>query len=1159
MKHRMVTPQSALGVVMGLVLLLGLSGCGFYKKMQANKKNTEVETSLAELRAQQAERYLPEDFESLSRLLSEARSAVDTGEYDLALQKGEDAMGLVPQLQSKLSQAKAVVEQKRAGLVDLQTRITDVVEQVKVIAPVETDLVSAAGEVDTLIDTIQNAPQQVSEGEQGYDAGLTQAKAFLDRATATLGQLERESAQKLLTGIEDAWTEATVLEVTKYVPESQEIPAQIEQAKALIEAGSFRAVLDRLGSLPDKIGRFRERAREKRAAARIEQAERLIALAESNPEASLDAVEQAKKSSREASDALQEGNYDSAFSSAEAAITAARKEVQAIEDDLRSQVDELEARIEQSLDWETARIASELYNQAVGLLDKAKENLTEILFDQCQEAIDRGAQVIEEAIAEARIEGLNRRIEKDEKDLLASQEIGAFQYLREDYQAIQGLLEDARKLISRASFDEAEEVLKEAEEKTVGLETGLRDLAQTQLATAETSYKKALEAEAEIHAADVLEEAVKNLESARAAAAAARWKEAVETGQASEEKSKMAAQQAFKIRTENLKPSAEEEVQYAKEAGASAYAAEIYNKALSANANSQVAFEGQRYQEAMERLTETRDLAVKARLHRIDLAQNSVDSAIEAKADEYETDLLGQALSNLSESRAKMDDGDYPSSGNLAENAKKQAQEAEANTWRKRATQAIADLEREVSEAQSNRAPTYAEAEYKKVEVSLEQAQGKASAEDFKAAFLAADQGKQEMENVNTRLTDESRLVRGDYDRMIGLLKSYVEDDFGTGLHLQATERLGRIDDAILRNDFETIFGLYEEGSREVENQIVAVKLHNINAKKTEIESKIAKADSSGLFSFVDKKRSDVESELAGVEYDPVLDRLKTDVDYYAETVRGLALVRDEIDRLEGAAQGNIENRIQRVRTDIDNSSKIGARDLVPAVFDSAVDNYEKARDMIYLLSNEITGEREVTYKEVGAQLAAAESQSTQLNQSAITKNSSVNYLRDLVFWTFDMTRFLDQWYPIEEMGYEMILTSAPTTIVDSYAEMQVGISSRDLLREAERLFKRIRPITPPNPQIEVHAMALASFELFSRCADGFYRFGQYTRYPERVRERFLAQAFQDLERLHQLNDSLVMAIIKQVKAYDLEGFEREYADEFSAFRTYLRRDKTTR
>jgi hypothetical protein len=82
---------------------------------------------------------------------------------------------------------------------------------------------------------------------------------------------------------------------------------------------------------------------------------------------------------------------------------------------------------------------------------------------------------------------------------------------------------------------------------------------------------------------------------------------------------------------------------------------------------------------------------------------------------------------------------------------------------------------------------------------------------------------------------------------------------------------------------------------------------------------------------------------------------------------------------------------------------------------------------------------------------------------------------------------------------------------------------------------------------------------MFVRVADSFYRYGQYNRYPKRVRQGFLATAYQDLERLHQLNERLILVLIQQSKAYDLTEFERELADEFNAFKSYLRRERTTR
>jgi hypothetical protein len=1145
--------------LLALLAAVAMSGCGFYKKMQANKKNEEIGQKVSEIEAQQAQRFLPQDFQRLQQTYGNARSSVDTGNYDQALQAGDEALGIVDQIQARLPQAKQAIEAKKTQLVDLHSRITNTMEEIKMLGPDETLLIERAVEIDNLINQVQNSQVQVSEGDLGYDAGLMAAGAFLNEATMALANLEMQRAQDLVTRIEEAWNDAQNLEVVKYVPESESVLTALQSAKDLIAAGSYRAALQQYSQIPEDVVRYRERARERRAEDRIAQAERIIQLAESDPDASLDAIENAKSSVQEAATALQEGNYDSAYSSASNAIEIAREQVKGIEDDLRAQIEELASRVETSLDYNTPQIAPELYQTAVGHLDEARSQVSDILFDRAQNSIDQGAEVIEQAIAEARTKGLTDRADEDEEKLQATQEIGAFQYLREEYQAIQELLAEARSQVAKVEFDEAEQTLGQAEERILGLELSLRDLAQNRLASAEAAHQEALEAQAGEFAEDTLEESQNLLEEARSASASSIWRDAIGTAEEAQNKAQQAAQQAYRIRTENLRPNAEEAIEEAEQAGSQTYAADLYNRARAAQDNSAVAFQEEHYRTALEELAQAQDLAVDARRHLIDVAQAAVDSAIEAQADQYQEALIGEAIANLGEARAKMDDKDYAASRQLATDARSKAETAEFETWKERSTKAIADLAAGVERASENRAPTYAEAEFGTATRTLEEAQAAAAKQQFQEAYVAADRGARELEAVFARLEDEARLVRGEYDRLVGTLKSYVEDDFGRALHVQAVARLGQIDDAILRNEYRRIFDLYEEGTAEVNNQIVATKVHNINVKRDALVAAIGEATSMGLFALVEQSAEGLQTELAAITYDPALDRLKPEVDYYTETVRELARIEGEIERLRDAALTNIEDRVQQVRTDIDNAGKIGARELVPSTFNAAVDSFEMARDMAYLVRNDLEGSEGVTFTAMSQQLASAEALADELNQAAIVKNNSVNYLRDLVFWTFDMTRFLDQWYPVEELGYEMILTSAPGTEADTYAVMQVGIDASDLLKEAERLYRRVQPITPPPPQADLHALALRSFRLFVKAADGFYRFGQYNRYPKRMRQRFLAEAFQDLERLHQLNDELLVDLMVQVQAYDLEDFEREFADEFNAFKSYVRRDKTTR
>lgn len=155
------------------------------------------------------------------------------------------------------------------------------------------------------------------------------------------------------------------------------------------------------------------------------------------------------------------------------------------------------------------------------------------------------------------------------------------------------------------------------------------------------------------------------------------------------------------------------------------------------------------------------------------------------------------------------------------------------------------------------------------------------------------------------------------------------------------------------------------------------------------------------------------------------------------------------------------------------------------------------------------------------------------------------------------MTRFLDDWYPIEQLGQQMIRTAASDSRVDAYREFQIDIDARRLLTESERLAERVRIVNPPAEMQSLHQLALLSFNKFVEAADGFYRYGLYSRYPERLRDRYLSHAFASLERLHGMNETLLIAIMKKVKAFGLVEIERDLSNELATFTTYLQRDKT--
>lgn len=1154
--HRMTGRRGRVLAALLLIPALSLSGCGFYKKMQANKKNTEVEGKLAEIQAQEANRYLPDLFTAASKALNDSRASVEAGEYDQALSLGDQALGTIEQINGQLPQAKAIVQQKRQELTNVQNRIVNVVEQIKIIAPEETALVERSTGVEGQITQLQQAQVQVPDGEQGYNATLLVARAFLTEATSSLAAFEKDRAERLLGRIRDVWTRANELDVRKYVPEAERVPDEIAAAEALIASASFRAVLNQYTPLEQDITRYAEAARQARAEARIEQAERLIELAEQEPGASLDRIDDAKTAVDQAVTLLREGNYDNAYISADSAISTARTEVQALESSIADQVKQLEIRLEESLKWETPKIASEEYNQALTHLQAAKDALQEIRFSDSQTSIDAGNVSIEEAIGLARSVGLSIRLREAENALLASEDKGAYTYLQDEYRAIQTLITDASGEVEIGKYDEAETTVAEAENRTRGIEDGLRELAQARVDQAEARVEEAVTAEAGELAADELTEAREVLEESRNKAATGAWREAIEAGDQASERALAAAQAAYQIRGEELTPNAAAEIENARKAGAASYAADILNRAIDALEKSKTAAGSGDYKTALAEAQLAYDGAIEARRNQITKAQAAADSAIAAQAPDYDSARMAAALEALTQAKEKMEAADYAASLELARTAEQQALESETETWKIRASNAIAELTTRLSEADASRAPTYAKEEFQKATQTLSQASARFSASAFREGFELADQGKGEAEQVFAKLNDEVQLVRSEYNELVNLLKSFVQDDFGTQLHSEAVLRLGSLDDAILKNDLTRAFGLYEEGMDTVQKQTVAVKLHNVNAQKEVLTAQIAEADQAGLFQFSNVSAESLRQELVKAEFDPVLDRLKPDANVYRETLRLLAQVESELARLREAAIANADIRVQKIRTDIDNAREIGARGLVPGVFDSAVDTYERARDMIYLLRTDLEGTQTVTFLTLGEQIRAAEAQAAALNQSAIGRRNSVDYMRDLILWSYDMTRFLDQWKPVESMGKEMILTAAPTSQIDSYDEFQTEIKARQLLLEAERLYERVRLVQPPAAEAAVHATAVRSFATFVRAADGFHKFGLYTRYPTRMRERFLAEAFATMEQLHMFNAELLLQILTQVRVYELNDFERDLSEELMAFGNYLRREK---
>ncbi|MCA9415222.1 MAG: hypothetical protein KC917_03090, partial [Candidatus Omnitrophica bacterium] len=92
----------------------------------------------------------------------------------------------------------------------------------------------------------------------------------------------------------------------------------------------------------------------------------------------------------------------------------------------------------------------------------------------------------------------------------------------------QDLIAEAKTQVSRTSYDEAELTLDEVNNRILGLETKLQELAQSKLADAEAAYQEAVDAESAKYAEDLLSKTSTVMDDARSAAAQANWKDAIQ-------------------------------------------------------------------------------------------------------------------------------------------------------------------------------------------------------------------------------------------------------------------------------------------------------------------------------------------------------------------------------------------------------------------------------------------------------------------------------------------------------------------------------------------------------------------------------------------------------------------------------------------------------
>ena len=117
------TPIALAALVLTLSLL---SGCGIFKKRQANAKIEAVQQSLDAARSQGADRYLPQLFAQATQLIGGAQSGVQNGTYDEAIMNADSAVGVIDQINAQINGKRQEIEEKTfPGYVLVDMILTD--------------------------------------------------------------------------------------------------------------------------------------------------------------------------------------------------------------------------------------------------------------------------------------------------------------------------------------------------------------------------------------------------------------------------------------------------------------------------------------------------------------------------------------------------------------------------------------------------------------------------------------------------------------------------------------------------------------------------------------------------------------------------------------------------------------------------------------------------------------------------------------------------------------------------------------------------------------------------------------------------------------------------------------------------------------------------
>lgn len=1106
-------------VVLSLICLMNLTGCGLWQKYTANSQIKKVEEKLEQASQAEAPKYTSEIFNEATTLVNEAKTLVEQKQYTEAIEKANDA-------EAKAQMAIDQVEPAKARIAKAQKDLQAIIEQTRQTLE-KADNSGAAEKAPNIYNNAMNSFNSIVTSEEqqriqqvqklaDYENLNQQAQDVLNLAQRAYNQTLKDTAVQEAERMADLMDQAEEIPAAQYVSEGYiESVSAYSSFQAQMQNEEYEKALESSQMLEERVGEVITEAKLLRAEDFIQQAsEELLAVKSLGGLIyALEQMQAANEALRDAEISLQSEDYDQAYGYAQRSLEslgAARQEVANRAFEMIAEAEEIIATaIEEGAELYTPDMlaeAREAYGESK--LAESREDIRAML--------DYGAESLDLA-QKALLETKRKKAEKAIREALeitsTAIEEGAEVYAQEPLWNVQELLKEAQRRYDAGEYVEVHPLAREARAAAMNVLDALKASAQALTEQVRSDYMAAVVLRAEEYASQEMRRALELVDSIDSMIASNAFLQAHRTAEEALETIAEAKEKTYRTRTRDNQNKAKSLIAEGKQANADVHSSNLFDEAVTSLIESEAAMERKDLPTALEQSERAARAARQAKLAKIAAAELAFAQALSALANSYAPVEIAQGQTPLAQAKLEMQEKNYTRSNELSDQAKSIFQQAEQLTWQRRAQEDLAKLDAKLQTALEKGALEKAQERYSIAVDTQAKAKLQSQEGQYREAHEIAVLGLKQAETTLQHLSATSTQLTNRLRRRAEEIQQLAKDEEGRERLTQFVEFLSSVQRADNAGEYDEVFRLVQEAQVVGENIEDSIEDHNLVKLANSSGSLLLEYQANGVALVVPDQWEHLKDAL--LEQQSLIGAH----DYY-DSKQKLTTILEETSALHEQAIQEAQARVENVRTRIVDIQQAGGAQIMPDEYEKVLQSHNNAQNA--LLTND--------FFVISEMLAEAERWTALLEKGTRIIVDENRYKELIRSYILDMNALQDAFHGVLDQPPEMIILAKSTPTIDVYAYLQGNMKATTLSKRAVLTYEKLQNATPPRTMFPVHSLALELFSEFVTMAKLFERFGQYELFEEEIRNKALKQAYKHYENVKKKSARLELLVSTEIE-----------------------------